>query len=92
MPSLGIPVPIEEAVSAPVVVGVPVKGVCSCELLKVRSTGADIDALNAGAGPWVVVASLLCFLGDASAKGSEPNELSRMILFQIIFVNARIFF
>lgn len=62
------------------------------ELLKLRSGGAVVDELDTseddGDGSRVVVASFWCFFGEAAAKCSELNRLSRMKLFQIISAQA----
>jgi hypothetical protein len=82
MPRLDMVLPIEEAVKAPVVVAVPVKGVCSWEMLCVRSVGAGIDVFIADSDATLLFASLACFFGEAATRGSELNELTRMRFFQ----------
>ena len=88
--ALDISVPIEDAVKAPVVVAVPVKGVCGSEVEWVRSGGAEIEEdVNevVNVDSWVsppLGPPLGCFFGDATAEGSEINRLNKMALFQIM--------
>jgi hypothetical protein len=84
-PELDIPVPTDDAVKAPVVVAVPVKGVCGSDVEWFRSGGAEIqddmaEVVNVDCSPsplW----SPWCFFGDAIA---EVNRLNKKTLFQIM--------
>lgn len=73
-----MPVPIEEAVNAPVVDGVPLKGVCGSEESKLRTGGAETDADEA-----VVARAITIPFGIAEAKGTEPRTLSSGRMFHI---------
>jgi hypothetical protein len=70
-----------------VVVGVPVKDVCGCEVWKLRSGGADMEDEaddsdeEAEEVEEVVVClpPLGCFFGDAATNGSDPIRASTSI-------------
>jgi hypothetical protein len=74
-----MPDPIEEAVNAPVVDGVPLKGVCGSEEGWLRTGGAETEADEAEVWRAITIP-----FGIAEAKGTEPSTLNSGRMFHIM--------